>query len=256
MATLEQQKKFIAEVAPYAVEAYKVIGKVKPSVCIGMACVESGYGTSKLMYNHHAVLGQKVGTGRTATKYWPKTFFTSKTSEEYTVGVHTVIQAAFRSYVDLRQCIFNYYELLNTSLYKNVKSNADYKTQMQQIKACGYMTSSTEVNSVLNVIKAHDLTRYDGEHDATTNPEYLPGKTYTLLSDLYVRDKADGTKVKYDALTQDAKLHAKYDDYGCAILLKGTKVTCKSVVSLKTSTWIKIPSGWICAKNKTSTYIK
>ena len=161
MATSTQINNFINEIAPYAQEAYKTLGKVLPSVCIGMACIESGYGTSKLMYNHHAVLGQKVGTGKTATKYWDGKFFTSKTKEEYTVGTHTVIKAAFRAYNDLRQCIFNYYELLNTNLYKRVTAGVDYKTQMAQIKACGYMTSSTEVNSVINTIQKYNLTRFD-----------------------------------------------------------------------------------------------
>ena len=117
--TNQQKLEFIAEIAPFAQKAYKTLGKVLPSVCIGMACIESGfgYGTdgSRLMYKHNAVLGQKVGTGRTATKYWSKKFFTAKTNEEYTVGVLTVLNAAaFRSYDSLEQCIFNYYELLNT----------------------------------------------------------------------------------------------------------------------------------------------
>ena len=161
--TEAQRKAFIKEIAPLAQYAYATLGKVKPSVCIGMACVESGYGGSKLMYNHHAVLGQKVGSGRTATKYWPKTFFVAKTKEEYTVGKHTVIKDAFRSYDNMQQCILNYYELLNTSLYKRVLASSDYKTQMKQIKECGYMTSSTEVNSVLYAIGHYNLTQYDSD---------------------------------------------------------------------------------------------
>lgn len=161
--TEAQRVAFIKEIAPMAQYAYSVLGKVKPSVCIGMACVESGYGGSKLMYNHNAILGQKVGSGRTATKYWPKTFFTAKTKEEYTVGKHTVIKDAFRSYDNLQQCILNYYELLNTSLYRRVLASSDFRTQMKQIKECGYMTSSTEVNSVLYCIGKYNLTQYDGD---------------------------------------------------------------------------------------------
>ena len=55
----------------------------------------------------------------------------------------------------------DYYELLNTNLYARVKAGVDYRTQMQQIKACGYMTSSTEVNSVINLIQKYNLTRFD-----------------------------------------------------------------------------------------------
>ena len=161
MATATQINNFINEIAPYAQKAYRELGKVLPSVCIGMACIESAYGTSKIMRQHNAYFGQKVGSGKTATKYWSGAFFTSKTSEEYEVGTHTIIKAAFRAYDSMEQSVFNYYELLNTSLYSRVKSGVDYRTQMQQIKECGYMTSSTEVNSVIKVIQKYNLTRFD-----------------------------------------------------------------------------------------------
>lgn len=161
MATKKQVEEFIKEIAPYAQKAYQQIGKVKPSICIGMACVESAYGTSGIMRRHNAFFGQKVGTGKTATRYWSGKFFTSKTSEEYTVGTHTIIKAAFRAYDSMEQCVFNFYELLNSPLYKRVTADAHYSTQMKQIKTCGYMTSSTEVNSVLSLIETYNLTMYD-----------------------------------------------------------------------------------------------
>lgn len=163
MATDAQIRAFIQEIAPYAQEAYKTIGKVLPSICIGMACVESAYGTSKIMREHNAFFGQKVGSGKTATKYWQGAFFNSKTKEEYTIGTHTVITSAFRAYPNMRMSVFNYYELLNSSLYKRVLANSPYEVQMQQIKDCGYMTSSTEVNSVITLIKKYNLTQYDTE---------------------------------------------------------------------------------------------
>ena len=170
MATVEQQKSFINQIAPLAQLAYKTLGKVKPSVCIAMACCESGYGTAGSC-KHNSYIGQKVGTGKTATKYWSGKFFTSKTGEEYTLGVHTTINAAFRSYDSMQQCVFNYYELLNTSIYGKVLSDSDYKSQMQQIKAVGYMTSSTEVNTVLSIIAKYNLTQYD---TVQTSAEPIP----------------------------------------------------------------------------------
>ena len=144
MATESQILDFISRIAPCAQKAYKELGKVYPSICIGMACVESAYGTAGSCF-HNSYLGQKVGTGKTAARYWGGKFFTSKTKEEYTVGVHTTINAAFRSYDSMEQCVFNYYELLNSKLYSGVSSGVPFTTQMQQIKNCGYMTSSTEV---------------------------------------------------------------------------------------------------------------
>lgn len=42
MATKEQVNNFINMIAPIAQEAYKELGKVLPSVAVGMACVECG----------------------------------------------------------------------------------------------------------------------------------------------------------------------------------------------------------------------
>ena len=180
MASESQILDFISRIAPCAQKAYKELGKVYPSICIGMACVESAYGTAGSCF-HNSYLGQKVGTGKTATRYWGGKFFTSKTKEEYTVGVHTTINAAFRSYDSMEQCVFNYYELLNSKLYAGVSGSVSFTTQMQQIKNCGYMTSSTEVNSVIQIILKYKLTQYDDvERPAIGNPYQEPTKNVRL----------------------------------------------------------------------------
>ena len=175
MASATTIATFIERIAPCAQSAYKLLGKVKPSVCIAMACVECASGTAGST-KYHSYLGHKVGTGKTALKYWDGTFVNLKTKEEYTVGVHTTIVDAFRTYKDMQQCVCNFYELLNTGLYSRVKAEADYKTQMKQIKACGYMTSSTEVNTVITIIERYNLTKYDFN---SGTPEY-PVPTRTL----------------------------------------------------------------------------
>ena len=174
MASATTIANFIDRIAPCAQYAFKTLGKVKPSVCIAMACVESGYGTAGST-KYHSYLGHKVGTGKTATKYWNGTFVNLKTQEEYTVGVHTTIVDAFRTYENMQQCVLNFYELLNTGLYSRVKADADYITQMKQIKAVGYMTSSTEVNTVLSIIQKYNLTKYDFNSGTPTYP--VPTRT-------------------------------------------------------------------------------
>jgi flagellum-specific peptidoglycan hydrolase FlgJ len=174
MASATTIANFIERIAPCAQYAFKTLGKVKPSVCIAMACVESGYGTAGST-KYHSYLGHKVGTGKTATKYWNGTFVNLKTQEEYTVGVHTTIVDAFRTYENMQQCVLNFYELLNTGLYSRVKADADYITQMKQIKAVGYMTSSTEVNTVLSIIQKYNLTKYDFNSGTPTYP--VPTRT-------------------------------------------------------------------------------
>ena len=74
---------------------------------------------------------------------------------------------------------------------------------------------------------------------------YSIGKTYTTKVDhLHVRFSVWGQIKEYAQLTADGMKHA-YSD-GC--LKKGTTVTVKDVKKDDAgATWVKIPSGWICA---------
>lgn len=79
----------------------------------------------------------------------------------------------------------------------------------------------------------------------TSNISYTVGLTYrTQVDHLHVRFSVWGQIKEYAQLTADAMRHA-YSD-GC--LKKGTIVTVKEVKKDDTgSTWVRIPSGWICA---------
>lgn len=74
---------------------------------------------------------------------------------------------------------------------------------------------------------------------------YSIGKTYTTGVDhLHVRYSVWGQIKEYAQLTADGMKHAYYD--GC--LKKGTTVTVKDVKKDDAgATWVRIPSGWICA---------
>lgn len=74
---------------------------------------------------------------------------------------------------------------------------------------------------------------------------YSIGKTYTTRVDhLRVHFSVWGEIKEYAQLTRDGMKHA-YSD-GC--LKKGTTVTVKDVKKDDAgATWVKIPSGWICA---------
>ena len=218
----EQALEFIDMLAPIAQKAFNNIGKILPSICIAMAIVESNCGQSNIMKKNNALLGQKVGTGKTAKKYWSGKFFVSRTKEEYTVGTHTIIKSAFRAYDSIEQCVFNYYELLNTSLYKKVVSNVDYKTQIQQIKDCGYMTSSTEVNSVISIIEKYNLTIYDTKNDNENSieKEINSATVYTVKKN----DTLWGIASKYYGYGIKWRIIYDYNNLSSTILRVGQKL--------------------------------
>lgn len=92
-----------------------------------------------------------------------------------------------------------------------------------------------------------------------TNCKYVIGKNYTLQSNMKIRSSAknDGVnnQVRYENITPNAKKNSKNLE-GYAVLLKGAKVTCCGVKVKGNTTWIKIPSGWICAMDSKVVYVK
>lgn len=93
------------------------------------------------------------------------------------------------------------------------------------------------------VTRRHDLVCIRRVWDSSSS--YIVGQTYrTQVDHLHVRFSVWGQIKECAQLTADGMKHA-YSD-GC--LKKGTTVTVKDVKKDEAgATWVKIPSGWICA---------
>lgn len=122
----------------------------------------------------------------------------------------------------------------------------------------GYMIESrggrknTADNPGVGVVKSLVTRRSDlscirrvWDEDYKESLSYLIGKSYkTRVDHLHVRYSIWGQIKEYEQLTVDGRKHAYLD--GC--LKKGTTVTVKEVKKDETgATWVRIPSGWICA---------
>lgn len=82
---------------------------------------------------------------------------------------------------------------------------------------------------------------------AAEKTPFTTGKYYILQNNMYVRESAGGSKKKYLQLTVSAKSNGYEDVEGYGILKKGTVVTCKGIKTVNGATWMKIPSGYVCA---------
>lgn len=248
--TTSQAKEFINRIAPLMVNEGKKRGYMVVSAAIAQAVIEGAAGTSLLAKNYHNHFGLKCGQA------WLKAGKPSvnmRTKEEYS-GKLVSINDYFRVYADDQEGVKGYYDFINTSRYANLKTASDYVEYAKLLKADGYATSSTYVNTLCSTVQKYDLQKYDS---VKVQPErYIVGQTYTLKCDLNIRDNPDGSQLKYDNITENAKRNSVYDNYGHAILKKGTRVTCQEVVKLESSTWIRIPSGWVCGISKDRIYIK
>lgn len=217
------------------------------SVVIAQACLETGYGSSQMMMKSHAIFGIK------ATKAWKGMVYNSKTKECYNNTSFVEINACFRAYKNYEESIADYFDLIcKTHRYRKALVTETPTECITAIKNGGYATDPFYVSKIMSIINKNNLTRYDNNSIF----EFVVNKTYTLLVDLKVRDGA-GTEFRQkdrSELTQNAKNNSL--NKMKAVLKKGTKVTCQRIIKRNDEIWIKIPSGFICAKYKGKEYIK
>lgn len=93
---------------------------------------------------------------------------------------------------------------------------------------------------------------------SSSSTTYSVGKTYTLKTAMKVRTGA-GTgyaQKKISQLTNSGKKAAtSTKSTASAVFKAGTRVTVQQVKTVGTAVWVKVPSGWICAKSGSKVYI-
>ena len=243
---------FVAQIAPRIVAEGTKRGYSVFSTVIAQAIIESRYGQSGLA-KYHNYFGLKCGT---AWLLAGKPSVNMKTHEEFTIGKLTQVNSYFRVYSDMTDGVKGYYDFISTKRYANLKTATNYKQYAEYLKADGYATSSTYVNTLCTTVAQYGLQAYDfGQIPVEYPVEWEIGKTYTTQQDLNVRNEPDGEKLSYDALTKDGQAHAFISPEGTAILKRGTRVTVKDIKVVGSTTWLLIPSGWICGKNSKNIYV-
>lgn len=153
--TSAQAKEFINMIAPIIVAEGKKRGYKVFSTVIAQAIVESASGTSSLGYKYHNYFGMKCGSS------WRGSSVNMRTKEEYKVGVLTNIRDNFRVYESMEAGVAGYYDFISTKRYANLKTATDYVQYAERLKADGYATSSSYVNTLVNTVRKYNLTKYD-----------------------------------------------------------------------------------------------
>lgn len=253
---------FIDLIAPLIQREAKNRGYKVCSPIIAQAICESNWGKSVLSKTYHNYFGMKAGSS------WKGKTVNLKTREEYTAGTLTTIKDNFRVYSSMEEGVKGYFDFISTKRYANLKTAETPLQYLQFIKADGYATSSTYVNTNMNIVTKNNLTIYDNFNvvvpevpsvPVVENSPYLKyytiGKVYTLQANMYVRKTANGEKTNYSQLSSNAKANGYADANGKGILKKGTKVTCKEVCAVDNQVWIRIPSGWVCGYNGSKQYV-
>ena len=243
---------FVNQIAPLIVAEGQRRGYHVFSTVIAQAIIESRYGQSQLASRYHNYFGLKAGTAWVLTG---KPNVVLATKEEYKPGVLTSIKDAFRVYPDMASGVAGYYDFISTKRYANLKTAVTYRQYAEMLKADGYATSNSYVNTLCTTVENYGLTAFDVGLTPYPSSSYQIGRTYTTLQDLNVREEPNGQKIPYEQLTANAKEHAMIGTSGEGILKRGTRVTVKDIQTVGSSVWLKIPSGWICGRNSKNIYV-
>lgn len=184
MASSAQAKQFIQQIAPLIQEEAKRRGYLVCSPIIAQACIESNFGISSLSAKYHNYFGLKCGSA------WKGKSVNLKTKEEYTVGTLTTIRDNFRAYDSMEEGVKGYFDFISTKRYSNLKSASAPREYLERIKADGYATSSSYVNTNMNYIGKFDLEKWDW------NKPVIQANPYALTASL-LKTGSRGDSVKW-----------------------------------------------------------
>ena len=223
MASAKQAKEFIAMISPLIQAEAKKRGYKVASAIIAQACIESAFGTSSLGYKYHNYFGMKCGNT------WKGKSVNLSTKEEYTVGTLTNIKANFRVYDSVEAGVAGYFDFISAKRYANLKNATTAEQYLTYIKNDGYATSSTYVNTNMNVVRKYNLEQWDNFNATPVAPM---AEIYTIVNCVELNIRI-GAGTKYPAV-------GRYK--------KGDKVMVTETKLNGTTKWGKTNKGWISMK--------
>ena len=215
-----QAKEFIKHIAPIIRSEASLRGYSICSTVIAQAIIEGAAGTSSLAKNYHNHFGMKCGSS------WKGKSVNLKTKEEYTTGVLTTIKDNFRVYDNDYDGIEGYYDFISSKRYANLKNAANYRQYAEYLKADGYATSSTYVNTLCETVKKYNLWTYDKEITREYFPKYDGSSDSIIdaLDSLSIDSSRDSRKNIYIVNFNDEYRYSAKQNTAMLILLKQGKL--------------------------------
>lgn len=160
--------------------------------------------------------------------------------------------AVYRVYPSMEAGCEGYFQFLAYPRYQPLKYCTTDVEYLDKIGPCGWNFNPGYGNRC----KSHLGEVYAAlNQQPVSESQWVIGNTYTTQQDLNIRKEPNGETVPYYELTEDAKKHSFVSTNGNTVLKRGTRVTVKDIKSTGTTTWVQIPSGWICGKNSKYVYV-
>lgn len=210
------KQKFVDDIAKHVQKYASSYGISVHSPIIAQAILESGWGKSRLAADYHNYFGMKCGTK------WTGPSVNMTTQEEYTAGTLATIKDNFRVYDNMENGVKGYFEFIQLSRYENLKGIVNPQKYIETIKNDGYATSSTYVDSLMQIIKLYNLTSYDSAE--SVEGEDIMGSRQAMIAKMQSwigKNEVDGSFREiidiYNSHTPRARGYKlQYSDEWCA----------------------------------------
>lgn len=210
------KQKFVDDIAKCVKKYAGSYGISVHSPIIAQAILESGWGKSRLATDYHNYFGMKCGTK------WTGPSVNMTTQEEYTAGTLATIKDNFRVYDNMENGVKGYFEFIQLSRYENLKGIVNPQKYIETIKNDGYATSSTYVDSLMQIIKIYNLTSYDSTE--SVEGEDIMGSRQAMIAKMQSwigKNEVDGSFREiidiYNSHTPRARGYKlQYSDEWCA----------------------------------------
>ena len=215
-----EAKAFIERIAPLIQREGFARGYAIVSTTIAQAIIEGACGKSGLAkppYNNH--FGLKAGEKWLKAK---KPSVNMRTGEFYG-GQYVSINDWFRVYSSDAECVEGYYDFINTQRYANLRDAKTHRQFAEYLKADGYATSPTYINTLCNTVTKYNLTRFDEQNiHADYYPQYF-GQSDSIVeafNSLGIDSSADHRRAVYNANFTDTYTKSAKQNTAMMILLK------------------------------------
>ena len=123
------------------------------SPIIAQSILESGWGSSMLS-EYYNFFGMK------ANERW-KGDYVEMTTQEEKDGQRYTIKAKFRKYKSFAEGLQGYFDFIAIPRYDALRVADDYEEYCDQLKICGYATSSKYPDNLKRIIEQYKLYVYD-----------------------------------------------------------------------------------------------
>jgi flagellum-specific peptidoglycan hydrolase FlgJ len=165
----QKRHEFAETIAKPAIEVYKQNHTILPSIVIAQAIQESNWGQSQLYLKANNIFGVKGKYKGASIRYYTTEYVSNDTEVPKGTKVERdgdqkkiYIPATFRKYPNVYTAVENHDRVTALNFIKQ-QNITDYQKQAKLLQSNGYATDPNYSNSLINLIKQYNLSKYDDQ---------------------------------------------------------------------------------------------